>query len=217
MRLFVNIVFRRWSCFGQKASWAFTVVHSLTLKSVTGYKASNGRSSSRMNWKECTRWFKYDRDYFCVNKSQFVPVIFQPPCNTSNKPKLSPSSECKIVIQFNTTQFKYDRDKLWLVYTQSVPVIFEPPCTIRLPHSSLYSSFHWFPCPKHRRYKPCIPAYPHTSWTDQKKGSTWIPKRRLTVLNWSRQRAQETQFYNVKVTGHGINATLWRHLPRKTI
>jgi hypothetical protein len=27
-----------------------------------------------------TRWFKYDRDYVCVNKSQFVPVIFEPPC-----------------------------------------------------------------------------------------------------------------------------------------
>jgi hypothetical protein len=26
-----------------------------------------------------TRWFKYDRDYLCVNKSQFVPVIFEPP------------------------------------------------------------------------------------------------------------------------------------------
>jgi hypothetical protein len=24
-----------------------------------------------------TRWFKYDRDYLCVNKSQFVPVIFE--------------------------------------------------------------------------------------------------------------------------------------------
>ena len=29
---------------------------------------------------ECTRWFKYDRDYLCVKKSQFVPVIFEPPC-----------------------------------------------------------------------------------------------------------------------------------------
>jgi hypothetical protein len=28
----------------------------------------------------CIRWFKYDRDYLCVNKSQFVPVIFEPPC-----------------------------------------------------------------------------------------------------------------------------------------
>jgi hypothetical protein len=28
----------------------------------------------------CTWWFKYDRDYLCVNKSQFVPVIFEPPC-----------------------------------------------------------------------------------------------------------------------------------------
>jgi hypothetical protein len=27
-----------------------------------------------------TKWFKYDRDYLCVNKSQFVPVIFEPPC-----------------------------------------------------------------------------------------------------------------------------------------
>jgi hypothetical protein len=27
-----------------------------------------------------TRWFKYDRDYLCVNKSQFFPVIFEPPC-----------------------------------------------------------------------------------------------------------------------------------------
>jgi hypothetical protein len=27
-----------------------------------------------------TRWFKYDLDYLCVNKSQFVPVIFEPPC-----------------------------------------------------------------------------------------------------------------------------------------
>ena len=27
-----------------------------------------------------TRWFKYDRDDLCVNKSQFVPAIFEPPC-----------------------------------------------------------------------------------------------------------------------------------------
>ena len=27
-----------------------------------------------------TRWFKYDRDYLCLYKSQFVPVIFEPPC-----------------------------------------------------------------------------------------------------------------------------------------
>jgi hypothetical protein len=31
-----------------------------------------------------TRWFKYDRDYLCVNKSQFVPVIFEPPCICHN-------------------------------------------------------------------------------------------------------------------------------------
>jgi hypothetical protein len=27
-----------------------------------------------------TRWFKYDQDNLRVNKSQFVPVIFEPPC-----------------------------------------------------------------------------------------------------------------------------------------
>jgi hypothetical protein len=27
-----------------------------------------------------TRWFKYDQDYLWVNKSQFVPVMFEPPC-----------------------------------------------------------------------------------------------------------------------------------------
>jgi hypothetical protein len=27
-----------------------------------------------------TRWFRYDRDWLCVNKSQFVPVIFETPC-----------------------------------------------------------------------------------------------------------------------------------------
>jgi hypothetical protein len=34
------------------------------------------------HWGEYTRWFKYDRDYLCVNKSLFVPVIFEPPCNS---------------------------------------------------------------------------------------------------------------------------------------
>jgi hypothetical protein len=32
-----------------------------------------------------TRWFKHDRDYLCVNKSQFVPVIFEPPFTCTKK------------------------------------------------------------------------------------------------------------------------------------
>ena len=28
------------------------------------------------------RWFIYDQDELCVNKSQFVPVIFEPPCSS---------------------------------------------------------------------------------------------------------------------------------------
>jgi hypothetical protein len=43
-------------------------------------KSTHYSHSSHKN----TRWFKYDRDYLCVNKSQFVPVIFEPPCNITN-------------------------------------------------------------------------------------------------------------------------------------
>jgi hypothetical protein len=32
-------------------------------------------------YSQNTRWFKYDRDDLCVDKSQFVPVIFEPPCS----------------------------------------------------------------------------------------------------------------------------------------
>jgi hypothetical protein len=39
----------------------------------------NNAASSSSSGKY-TRWFKYDWDYLCVNKSQFVPVIFEPPC-----------------------------------------------------------------------------------------------------------------------------------------
>jgi hypothetical protein len=31
---------------------------------------------------DSTRWFKYDWDDLCVNNSQFVPVIFEPPCTS---------------------------------------------------------------------------------------------------------------------------------------
>jgi hypothetical protein len=40
----------------------------------------NSASKSYCGITKYTRWFKYDRDYLCVNKSQFVPVIFEPPC-----------------------------------------------------------------------------------------------------------------------------------------
>jgi hypothetical protein len=42
-----------------------------------------------------TRWFKYDRDWLCVNKSQFVPVIFEPPCINVSGMALLPSSGLK--------------------------------------------------------------------------------------------------------------------------
>ena len=53
---------------------------------------------------EITRWFKYDRDYLCVNKSQFVPVIFEPPCTfISHKPKCSQCLFRRCVIEETNT------------------------------------------------------------------------------------------------------------------
>jgi hypothetical protein len=40
----------------------------------------------------CTRWFKYDWDDLCVNKLQFVPVIFEPSCSSQRVgPLIDPS------------------------------------------------------------------------------------------------------------------------------
>jgi hypothetical protein len=55
---------------------------------------SDGKRLSKRDQKisiydvSITRWFKYDRDYLCVNKSQFVPVIFEPPCIISPKKRV---------------------------------------------------------------------------------------------------------------------------------
>ena len=49
-----------------------------------------------------TRWFKYDRDYLCVNKSQFVPVIFEPPCITILLISLTLTRAYSTVTELNT-------------------------------------------------------------------------------------------------------------------
>jgi hypothetical protein len=52
----------------------------------------------------CTRWFKYDRDYLCVNKSQFVPVIFEQPCMWDNN----------VIINIQETEWKARTDVICL-------------------------------------------------------------------------------------------------------
>jgi hypothetical protein len=49
-------------------------------KSLHSPSPKNPRSTLNTEVVAYTRWFKFDRDYLCVNKSQFVPVIFEPPC-----------------------------------------------------------------------------------------------------------------------------------------
>jgi hypothetical protein len=55
------------------------------------------RGSAGAIFLQHIRWFKYDRDRLCVNKSQFVPVIFEPPCTnrmvTSSLPYSDPQEE----------------------------------------------------------------------------------------------------------------------------
>jgi hypothetical protein len=47
-----------------------------------------------------TRWFKYDRDDLCVNKSQSVPVIFEPPCTKLRPRRMEAnlSTTCRQVV-----------------------------------------------------------------------------------------------------------------------
>jgi hypothetical protein len=44
------------------------------------FRGGLAKTDDLLSRDDCTRWFKYDRDYLCVNKSQFVPVTFEPPC-----------------------------------------------------------------------------------------------------------------------------------------
>jgi hypothetical protein len=54
-------------------------IHIL-LRRINFRKPPQSHGSHEVRRQIYTRWFKYDRDYLCVNKSQFVPVIFEPPC-----------------------------------------------------------------------------------------------------------------------------------------
>jgi hypothetical protein len=59
---------------------------------------------------QSTRWSKYDRDDLCVNKSQFVPVIFEPPCTLLSKCagpiyKYGVRAECMLCV--NMLEFTY--------------------------------------------------------------------------------------------------------------
>jgi hypothetical protein len=55
--------------------------HHKSLMVVTTFRGKKYKSHN-------TKWFKYDRDWLCVNKSQFVPVILEPPCITYNGEKV---------------------------------------------------------------------------------------------------------------------------------
>ena len=59
-------------------SCACTMTSCLGLEILLGNGCSNNMHF--LIFAIYTRWFKYDRDYLCVNCKQSVPVIFEPPC-----------------------------------------------------------------------------------------------------------------------------------------
>jgi hypothetical protein len=72
------------------------------------------------------RWFKYDRDHLCVNKSQFVPVIFEPPCINAQfifvlPPIISPFYPCnKFCSEIEGITWFFFFQKLKLVVAQNI-------------------------------------------------------------------------------------------------
>jgi hypothetical protein len=65
----------------ENASFLETVIgHTGSSPEEVSVGCECGRSIQVTGQAPHTRWFKYDRDYLCVNKSQFIPVIFEPPC-----------------------------------------------------------------------------------------------------------------------------------------
>ena len=46
---------------------------------IWGIRREVAENCARLNHTKSTGWFKYDRDYLCVNKPVTVPVIFEPP------------------------------------------------------------------------------------------------------------------------------------------
>jgi hypothetical protein len=67
-----------------------------------------------------TRWFKYDRDDLRVNKSQFVPVIFEPLC-ICNVAELMGVTLLLEKIHIPTLLFVCNRvAQIWLRYARGI-------------------------------------------------------------------------------------------------
>jgi hypothetical protein len=80
-----------------------------------------------------TRWFKYDRDDFCVNKSQFVPVIFEPPCTSlSENMALTQSSVLPLLSGMNPTAMLKMRNSTFVKLKIQPKCFKKPPSVLAL-------------------------------------------------------------------------------------
>jgi hypothetical protein len=118
-------------------------------------------------WNLNTRWFKYDRDDLCVNKSQFVPVIFEPPCTNTMEPdrrQHDRTATCfRPAIFFRNlylSAFSFRQGKIgrafrtWYFFKQFVPILFfnTHDLLYRLQHNHIQSTatcFGLFLLPSH--------------------------------------------------------------------
>ena len=79
------------TCFSSCADTWVTVLHLFQKRlrvlviQILFHLACTDVVSTWRAWKPDTRWFKYYRDDLCVNKSQFVPVMFEPPCTLTKR------------------------------------------------------------------------------------------------------------------------------------
>ena len=94
----------------------YRVATSLRYSIAVGKHTTKLKSRSHNHFcRHGTRWFKYDRDWLCVNKSQFVPVIFEPPC--TSLPLRGQKVENKITFGKEYQLFRntaINRDNTWV-------------------------------------------------------------------------------------------------------
>jgi hypothetical protein len=72
-----------------------------------------------------TRWFKYDRDWLCVNKSQFVPVIFEPPCKKARNKNWNSGEKKFLTSDAGHTQYEHKLDQWYSTWGTRTPEVSE--------------------------------------------------------------------------------------------
>ena len=124
-----------------------------------------------------TRWFKYDRNDLCVNKSQFVPVIFEPPCNSRNCHLV-----CRKKLDGNADNSVFWLSGFWTVCEVNLPTTFRK--LLWVP-SSL--AMFWLMTTEdgtHRSFRNVVGKFAsHTVQQPKNKITIFIPRWKSKIKN----------------------------------